>query len=125
MALAALGLFVFELATFPFSDFARDTEWAYARTPRVGDRDATQYVGPGAERISIGGLIAPEAVGSYGAIQTLRDMADQGESYDFIEGTGRILGRFLILRMSEQRKAMLVDGVPRVIDFSLELEREA
>jgi phage protein U len=125
MALAALGLFVFELASFPFSDFARDTEWSYARTPRVGARDASQFVGPGVEHISIGGIIAPEAAGSYGSIETLRAMADEGVSYDFIEGTGRILGRFQITRMSEQRKAMLVDGVPRMIDFSIELEREA
>lgn len=123
MQLAALGLFVFELATFPFSDLGRDSEWIHARTPRVGARDASQFLGPGDERISIGGILAPAVAGSYSAIETLRSMADEGLAYDFIEGSGRVLGRFIIRRMAEQRQALMVDGVPRMIDFSLDLER--
>ena len=125
MRLAALGLFVFELASFPFSELTRDNDWSHARAPRVGVRDASQFVGPGQDSITIAGALVPEAAGSYGAIETLRAMANEGDAYEFVDGTGRIWGSYVVTRMTERRQALLDDGTPRRIDFTLDLERVA
>lgn len=123
--LAALGLFVFELKTFPFADLARRTGWNHARSDRFGAIASSQFTGPGQDALSIGGAIVPEAAGSFGAIRTLRLMADEGDAYPFVDGSGAVWGQFVIVGMDEGRKHLLVDGTPRLIDFSLELERVA
>ena len=121
--LAALGLFVFEAATFPFAELAARADWRHASAPRVGARDASQYIGPGEETISLPGALLPEAGASFGAIATLRAMAEEGEAWPFIDGGGTVWGSYIIVSMDQRRRAMLVDGTPRVIDFTLELRR--
>ena len=123
MQLAALGLFVFELATLPFSELQRRSEWRHARNPRVGARDAVQFVGPGSETISITGALLPEAAGSFAAIETLREMADQGEPWSFIDGTGRIWGTYTIEHLDERKRYFLDNGVARYTDFAIDLAR--
>lgn len=123
MPLAALGLFVFELPSASFDEIIRRTDWRYAAGARVGARDAYQFVGPGDDTLSIPGSIYPEAIGSYGAIDTLRAMAEEGEAYQFVEGTGRVLGSFVITALDERSSTFLDNGVPRRKDFQLDLKR--
>jgi hypothetical protein len=125
MQLAALGLFVFELATFPFQDIERSSEWRHAAAARVGERDAHQYVGPGDETVSIAGAIMPEAAGSFGSIDTLRRMADEGDAHTFLAGNGRVWGSFVITRLRDRHDFLLADGVARKVDFQIELKRVA
>jgi phage protein U len=123
MQLAALGLFIFEFATWPFEELSRRTDWGHAAASRVGARDAVQFVGPGEERVQISGKLAPEVAGSFSSIATLRAMADEGDEYQFVLGTGDVWGGFVIIGIDEARKAMLVDGTPRLIDFTIDLKR--
>lgn len=124
--LAALGLFVFEPATFPFAGLTRRSGWKHARSERVGTRDASQFTGPGGDEISIEGAIIPEAQsGSFGAIEDLRKMADDGERYPLVDGSGTVWGEFVIVAMNEGRHYIMVDGTPRLVEFSLDLERVA
>lgn len=123
--LAALGLFVFEAASFPFAELDRRTEWRHARSQRVGALDASQYLGPGGDQVSISGALMPEAGASYASIDTLRDMANEGDVYQLVDGTGRVWGGFIITNLDERRRHLLVDGVPRMIEFSMQLERAA
>lgn len=123
--LAALGLFVFELATFPFADLSRRSGWAHAKSDRFGALPASQFTGPGNDEVTITGAIVPGVGGSYTAIDTLRRMADAGDRYPLVDGAGKVWGQFIIVSMDESRKHMLVDGTPRMIDFSLQLERVA
>jgi phage protein U len=123
MQLAALGLFVFELATFLPSSIKRDSQWIHAAADRVGARPSSQFVGPGAEALSIAGAIVPEAAGSYGAIDTLRKMADEGEAWAFVDGAGKVWGNYVIAHLGEDRRHMMDDGTPRMIDFTIDLDR--
>ncbi len=123
MQLAALGLFVFEFATWPFDQLSRRTDWTHASTPRVGARDASQFVGPGEERLTIAGALVPEAAGSFASIDTLRRMAAEGEEYQFVLGTGEVWGSYVITGMDETRRYLTDDGTPRMIDFTLDLRR--
>lgn len=123
MHLAALGLFIFEFATWPFEELSRRSDWGHAAAARVGARDALQFTGPGDETISIQGKLAPEVAGSFASIDTLRAMADEGDEYQFVLGTGEVWGGFVIVGIDERRKAMLADGTPRLIDFTLDLKR--
>lgn len=121
--LAALGLFVFEMRTFPFSDFSRRADWRHDRIDRAGARAASQYAGPGEDAIRLGGALVPAAGADYGAIETLRQMANEGQAHVFVEGTGTVRGAYVIVRMEEGRRGLLGDGTPQMVDFTLELER--
>lgn len=121
--LASLGLFVFEAASFPFAELNRRSDWRHARGTRVGALDASQYVGPGADQVSIAGALVPQLGADYGSIDTLRQMAEEGDTYQLVDGTGLVWGGFVITGMEERRRALMHDGVPRMVDFSLQLDR--
>lgn len=121
--LMALGMFVFSLPTLAHQELARDTDWRHARSDRFGARAASQFCGPGEDRITLNGLFAPEITGGGDPIGTLRAMGDQGEVWPLVDGTGRVLGQFVIARVSERQSVFLDNGVARRSDFSLDLER--
>jgi phage protein U len=122
--LAALGLFVFDLTTAPFEELERDAEWRHTSEARFGVRPGSQYLGPGDDQISLTGALVPEIAGSQSAIETIRAMGDQGEAYPLVDGAGRVFGHYKILRLREHQGAFLDNGVPRRIDFSIELQRD-
>jgi phage protein U len=121
--LMSLGLFVFELATLPFSEMQRRSDWRHARNDRVGARAAAQYVGPGEDNITLSGVLMPEAAGTLDSIETLRAMADNGDAYPLIDGLGRIVGQYVITALDERKTHFLDNGVARKTDFALDLAR--
>jgi phage protein U len=121
--LLALGLFVFENLSVPFTDISRRTAWRHARSARVGARDASQYVGPGDDTISLSGVLLPGYAGDFASMRKLRAMADEGEAWPLVTGTGDVLGSFVILSIDERGSTLMVDGVPRKVDFAVELDR--
>ncbi|WP_019833785.1 phage tail protein [Sphingomonas sp. PR090111-T3T-6A] len=119
--LAALGLFVFDMTTLPFAEIEERDEWRHSSTPRFRARPASQFLGIGQADLSIMGALVPEIAGSYSSIDLLKQMADTGEAYALVEGTGRVRGDYKILRL-QQRKSELIDiGLPRKIDFAIDL----
>lgn len=123
MALATLGMFVFETGTLPFVSLDRNSDWRYAQAERFDARKASQYVGPGDDKISLTGSLYGGQIGSYGALATIREMADAGEAYPLLDGLGNVLGNWFIRSLKETQTLFFIDGVPRKADFSMELER--
>lgn len=121
--LMALGLFVFERATLPFSEMQRRADWRHPSTERVGARPAAQFTGPGAEQISLTGACIPEVGGSYSAIERLREMADTGEAWPLVDGTGRVFGDYNLVGLDERSQHFVDNGMPRKIDFAIDLVR--
>jgi len=121
--LMSLGMFVFNLATAPFDELSRQTAYRHARSARFGARDASQYLGPGEDTITLSGTIAPEAGGSHAALRQLREMAEQGEALPLVDGTGVIHGDFTIEDISNRNAALMSNGVARVSEFTIQLRR--
>ena len=121
--LMTLGMFVFSIDTALYDRLNRSREWRHATAERFGARAASQYVGPGGDNISISGLIVPEIAGRYSALDTLADMAATGDSYPLINGLGRILGHYRIVRLDEDHAFIMAGGLPRNVAFKIELER--
>lgn len=125
----SLGMFVFSLPTLAYQDLARKTGWRHAEATRVGARAASQFVGPGADTITLGGLLVPDVAGTRGSIDELRAMGDKGgsgdngEGWPLVDGTGKVLGAWRLDDLSETQTLFFQDGVPRKTDFSLTLTR--
>ncbi|MBP6894318.1 MAG: phage tail protein [Pseudacidovorax sp.] len=118
-----LGLFVFQLDTLSYQELQRRTSWKHASQPLVGARNASQYLGPGEDTITLQGLLIPEFTGEAASLDMLRAMADTGAAWVLIEGTGTLYGAFVIKEMTETRTLFYEDGTARRIEFSLTLER--
>ena len=56
----SLGMFTFGLPTLAYQELKRRTDWRHARQTRIGARDATQYVGPGEDTITLSGVAMAE-----------------------------------------------------------------
>ncbi|MFY9351640.1 MAG: phage tail protein [Sphingobium sp.] len=123
MQLMSLGLFVFELATLPFSEMQRRSDWRHPASDRVGAPPAAQYVGRGEDNVTLSGVLMPEAAGTLDSIEQLRAMADAGDAYPLIDGRGVIIGLYVITALDERKSHFLDNGVARKTDFALDLRR--
>ncbi len=121
--LMSLGMFPFALSTLAHDELSRRTAWRHATSTRIGQRDATQFVGPGEENVSISGTAHAELTDSRACLDQLRAMADTGDAFPLVDGAGTVFGAFVIQALVEEHKALFADGVPRSIDFALELLR--
>jgi len=120
--LAALGMFVFETETAVFDKLRRERDWRHERTDRFGARAAAQFTGAGEDRVTISGSLVPELEGDFYAMETLAQMADEGEAWPLVDALGNVIGTFTIERISED-KGNLLDGLARRNDFTIELSR--
>lgn len=121
--LIALGLFVFGIDSLAYDELQRRASFRHAKTERHGVRAASQFLGPGEEAITLTGRLIPEIAGRRQAIEDLRAMAMTGETHELVLGTGEVLGQFRILAVDDRWQTLLPGGLPRAIDFAIELER--
>ena len=121
--LLTLGLFVFGMDTAAYQSLQRTREWRHATAERIGARSVGQYIGPGADTVTLGGLIVPEVAGSYSSLETLAEMAETGEAFPLTDGLGNIKGQFRIVRLDEDHRTIMAGGIPRQVDFVVDLER--
>ncbi|MDP2747965.1 phage tail protein [Pseudomonas sp.] len=119
----ALGMFVFSLHTLAYQELQRQTDWRHPSSSRVGTNPALQFAGRGDDAITMPGIILPELAGSPISLDALRMMADTGKAWPLVEGTGRILGIWVIESVSETRTLFFPDGTARRIEFSISLKR--
>lgn len=118
-----LGTFVFSLPTLAYQQLQRQNEWRHAASERVGARAAHQYVGPGEETIDLSGTIAPELTDGEISLNTLRDLAEDGQPMPLVDGRGYVYGAYVIKSISEGKTLFFRDGAARKIEFSMSLLR--
>lgn len=121
--LLSLGMFTFEQDTVLFDQLRRRRTWRHPSGDRVGARPSSQYAGPGDDLISLGGLLAPGQIGNPASLDELAEMADAGEAYPLVDGEGYVYGAYVIEGLDESKKYFMVDGAPRLVDFSIDLKR--
>lgn len=119
----ALGMFVFSLHTLAYQEMQRQTEWRHAASNRIGAQPARQYLGRGEDSVTLPGLLLPELAGTPTALDVLRRMADTGKAWPMVEGSGRLLGLWVIESLGDNRAVFFQDGAARRIDFTLSLKR--
>lgn len=121
--LLSLGMFAFEQDTALFDQLRRRRSWRHASGDRVGARPSSQYAGPGDDLISLGGKLAPGQLGNKESLEELAEMADAGEAYPLVDGEGFVYGAYVIEGIDEDKRYFMVDGAPRLVDFSIDLKR--
>lgn len=121
--LLALGLFAFGIPTLAHDELQRRSSWRHATSPRIGARDATQFVGAGEETIAIAGTAYAELSDGRASLDELRAMANSGDAWPLVDGAGRVFGAYVIQTIDEGQSVLLADGTPLKIDFTINLLR--
>ncbi|WP_421722565.1 phage tail protein [Alloalcanivorax xenomutans] len=119
----ALGMFLFELRTAPYSEMRRNQAWRHPKQNRVGQRPARQFVGPDDDTITLSGELRPEITGGRITLDVVRAMAATGKGWPLVEGNGRMYGLWVIEKIEETSSDFFRDGTPRKISFTIDLAR--
>jgi uncharacterized protein len=119
--LLALGAYRFSVATGSYQKFDRTSEWRWPATERIGMAPAKQYVGPGEDSITIDGVIYPHYRGGLRQIDFMRAQAGLGQPLPLVTGFGKYLGNWCIEKIKESQDALMSDGAPRKIEFTIDL----
>lgn len=126
MPLATLGFFVFHTATIPYQGIDRSQSWRHPHKSIVGsDSPPSQYTGKEPDIITIQAELRPEVTGGDLSIGFLRSMADGGQPWPLILGTGRLLGSYVITDIQDKQSQLMYDGKARAISFSMTLKKVA
>lgn len=122
--LMALGQFVFMPETLSFTEIQRQRTWNFSENAVARGRAKKQFTGTGADAITLPGIVVQEhGIGNRFAIDELAAMADTGQGYVLIDGSGYLYGVYIIESIDETRSILMFNGVPRKIDFTLKLSR--
>jgi uncharacterized protein len=121
--LMTLGGFQFAITTAAHQNLQRESSYRWEKQDRLGREPAMQFIGAGEDKITLSGTIYPHYRGGLGQLQTMREMAGDGEPLQLIDGLGRVLGPYCIARVIEGQTAYTGPGIPRRQDFTLELLR--
>ena len=120
--LLTLGEYQFSMNTAAHNELERTDAYRWVSQKRLGREPALQFIGKGEAKISLKGTIYPHFRGGLGQIFKLRDSAEKGDPLTLVDGRGNNLGQWCIKTVKETEKSYIGPGLPRRIDFSLELE---
>lgn len=119
----ALGDYRFSLDTAPYQELERNITYRWVEMRRLVRRPAMQFVGQGSETLSLKGLIYPHFRGGLGQVDRMRAEAGKGVPLDLTTGYGARWGRWVILQIADVQTIFFKDGVPRKIEFKLDLHQ--
>lgn len=118
-----LGSFQFGLATAAYQELTRSTNYTWAAQPRFGQDDALQDTGPGADNLTLPGVVYPEFRGGTGQLDALRALAEQRTPLRLVDGLGRMRGEWVIEKVDERASVFAQRGVARKQEFTVSLRR--
>lgn len=122
--MARLGAFQFGIDTAAFQELQRASTHRWEQKNRIGRKPAQQNVGPGADTITLQGVIFPHYRGGLGQIGAMRAQAATGEPLPLVyafETVGQYCGQWCITGIEETRTVFFDNGTPRKIEFNLSL----
>lgn len=122
-ALLAYGMFVFGMHTLAYDQLQRQMRWRHPTASRVGERPASQFLGPDVETITLTGTLYPEIAGKRLSLDIIEAMGNSGKAWPLIDGEGHIYGAYTLVSVDHTNTAFFPDGAPRKIDFAITLQR--
>lgn len=121
LVMMALGTYRFGIGRGAYQTFARSASWRWEQVDRIGRAPAQQYLGPGADEISLEGVIYPHFKGGLRQVELMRATAGTGRPMILVDGMGWVWQRWVITAVEERKSVFLADGAPRKIEFSMSL----
>lgn len=111
------------LDTAAYQSLKRASSYRWKEMDRIGRKPGQQYVGPGADQITLQGEILPHWKGGYRQLDLMRAQAVRGKPLVMMDGErGLVMGDWVILKIAETQSEFLDDGSPHVVGFSMTIK---
>lgn len=127
-----LGPIRFSIKAGAYEKFQRTTNYQWGKQEPLGhpllkhlgqDGPSYQYMRPGDDSINLEGTLYPTYNSGLLHASWMRLMASIGIPLVLMQGTGNVLGTWIIETITENNSEFFSDGTPRKIEFSLTLKR--
>jgi len=118
-----LGSFQFDLPNGVPQTLDRTAEFRWESQERLLRDPAVQFLGPGSQEITLDGQLFPGFSGRQSTMETLRELATQGQPQMLTDGLGRVYGKWAIRQIREGLGTFAPGGGARQIGFSISLVR--
>ncbi|BAO20622.1 putative tail protein GpU [Pseudomonas phage PPpW-3] len=118
-----LGSFQFSIRTAAYQELTRESGHRWAAQDLYGREPGLQYTGPESQTMALSGVIYTEYRGGTGQLNALRNLAAGGMPLNLVEGSGRMLGRWVIERVQEKQAVFADAGLPRKQEFTVQLKK--
>jgi phage protein U len=122
LVMMALGGLRFGVNRAAYQTFTRMASYRWEEQARLGRAPALQYLGPGADEITLEGVIYPHFKGGLRQIELMRLLARQGQPMILVDGLGWVWDRWVITGIDEAKSVFMADGAPRKIEFTVTLK---
>jgi phage protein U len=119
--LLTLGDFRFSVNELDYHELERSTEYRHASTEIFGGDDQLHYTGPGADEITLNGVLYPHFKGREQHLDDLNEMGRSGKQYILTTGRGRVLGKWVILSKRVNETSIMKNGVALKNAFTITL----
>lgn len=116
-----LGTYEFEVNTAAYQALRRNSDYRWPMQNRLTKAPVRQFVGQGDDKITLSGRIYTAFKGGLGQLDQMRETAKQAQPLNMVDGTGKVYGKWVILKITENQSQLIAGGAPRRIDFSIEL----
>ena len=113
-----IGPVTLGVSTSTYQRARRSTAWRWPAHDLIGRRPTRQWGGPGADQITLDGVVMPTFRGSVDAVRTLRALARSGEPQVVTAATGEVWGSWCLESIEELRTGLFSDGAPRRIAWT-------
>lgn len=120
-----LGSFKFGVYTAAYQSLERSTEYKWGEQALFMNYDDLQFLGPGADSMTLQGVVFPEYKGGTGQIEELRALGAAGQPQLLISGFGKVMGQWVILQVTEGQTIFAAAGIPRRQEFTVSLRRHS
>ena len=119
--LLAVGDFIFELKTLPFTNKKRSTTYRWAEQLPIASTSLYQFMGQGPDTLQLAGTLYPEVTGGVVDLSELRRLAASGEAQALTGGDGYLHGLWFIESIADTQTHFLSDGIAAKIEFTIAL----
>lgn len=118
-----LGVLSIRVQPFNVDKYQRDGTTDYAAKPVLGAEPPLEYVGEGANTLTLSGSLFPKAIGGLTELEILEAMRTSGTPQYVLRGDGRPMGWYAIQSVSEAGEHLAHDGVARKIGITIKMRR--
>ncbi|SOC47668.1 hypothetical protein SAMN05892877_13218 [Rhizobium subbaraonis] len=119
----ALGSLSIKVAPFNVSQVSRDATTDFVAKPVIGAEPPMEYVGEGANKMTLSGQLLPRKLGGLSELDHLHQMRASGQPQYLMRGDGTPFGWHVIESVAERSTYLDARGVGQVIEVTITLRR--
>jgi phage protein U len=119
----ALGNYFFSWLTASYQNKTESRNYRWEVQNVIGQFPLYQYMGPGEQDLKLDGVIYSNYHGGILQLPLMKATAKQGEPLMLVDGLGNVLGKWVITHLEEKQTAFCSNGLPRKVEFVLELKK--